>query len=178
MQLGGEHEIWIHRLRFPHPEFGQMWLDVSVERRVDLHHVEAARQNLKGMLFPVLHSGRIEDSFPVFVRPAGGANADWGGYVHGTSSLDASRLAQASAQSGKALRSTTQSKRSATYDEMGRARVYSCRLAVENWPCLAPEVRCSHLMQQTPEAKAPKTCAVSGTAEAVPFPDLKIARPT
>ena len=77
MQLGGEHEIWIHRLGLPRPQLGQVRLDVSVKRSVDLHHVKAARQDFQRMLLAVLHSRRIENSLPVFVRPAGSANADW-----------------------------------------------------------------------------------------------------
>ena len=47
-----------------------MRFDVSVEKSVDLNHVKAARKNFKWMLFAVLHSRRIEDAFPVLVRPA------------------------------------------------------------------------------------------------------------
>ena len=65
-----------------HPEFRQVRLDVSVEGRVDLDHVDAARQDIERMLFAVLHPGRIEDSLPVFVRPAGSTDADLRGYFH------------------------------------------------------------------------------------------------
>src|SRR6266851_10274759 len=97
MQLGGKHEVGIHRLRFLYPEFGQMRFDVSVERGVDLHHVKASGQNLEWMLLPVLHSWRIEDSFPVLVGPAGGANPDLRRCSHKNrvAGLDASRLAYA-----------------------------------------------------------------------------------
>src|SRR6266850_399637 len=110
MQLGGKHEVGIHRLRFLYPEFGQMRLDVSVERGVDLHHVKAAGQNLERMLLPVLHSWRIEDSFPVLVGPAGSAYPDLGGCAQDDAfgELDACRLAQAS---GGVLKAEVRSKR-------------------------------------------------------------------
>src|SRR5258708_19137923 len=98
MQLGGEHEVGIHRLRFLYPEFCQMGLDVSVERGVDLHHVKAARQNLEWMLLPVLHSWRVEDFFPVPVGPAGNGYPGFGGCAQDDAfaALDARKPAQAS----------------------------------------------------------------------------------
>jgi lauroyl/myristoyl acyltransferase len=87
MQFGGESKTWIHRLRFPYPEFGKMRLYVTVERGVDLHHVKTARQNFEGMLLAMLHSGRVEDSFPVLVRPASSADSDWGGSVQEASEV-------------------------------------------------------------------------------------------
>src|SRR5580698_8525140 len=65
MQLGGEGEFRIHG-DFAGPELGEFGLDVSVERSVDFER----------MLLAEAHAGRVESSVPVFVAPAGGANAD------------------------------------------------------------------------------------------------------
>ncbi len=81
MQFGGERELGIHRFGGANPQLGQVRLDVSVERSVDLDHVEAARQNLQRVLFAVLHARRIEDAVPVLVRPAGSADADLRGWI-------------------------------------------------------------------------------------------------
>src|SRR5580692_7166416 len=76
MQFGGKHKLRIHRCHFSRPQFGQFGLDVSVERGVDLYHIETARYDLERMLLSTLHAGRVKDSIPVFIGPAGGANAD------------------------------------------------------------------------------------------------------
>src|SRR5881628_499238 len=76
MQFRGEHEFRIHRGRPMHPELGYVWLDVSVKRSIDLDHVEALRQQIKGMLLAMLHPRGIQNSLPIFVRPASRANAE------------------------------------------------------------------------------------------------------
>src|SRR5262249_53509183 len=54
-----------------------MRLDMSIKRGIDFYQVEALRYEVKRMMLPLLHPGWIETSFPVFVRPARRADADW-----------------------------------------------------------------------------------------------------
>ena len=76
IQLGGKEEARIDCGNFAAPELGELGLDRAVERRVDFSGVEKAREVFEGMHFAVLHSRGIEDAFPVFVGPSGGAEAN------------------------------------------------------------------------------------------------------
>src|SRR5690242_5301456 len=74
VQLCGENKLRIDGFDLSAPEFRQLRLDVSVEGSVDLNYIKTARQNFQRMLLPALHASRIEDSLPVFVRPASRAH--------------------------------------------------------------------------------------------------------
>src|SRR5207247_8100253 len=54
------------------------------KRIIDLDHVEALRQQIKGMLLAMLHPRGIKNSLPIFVRPASRANG-----IFGEDSIDA-----------------------------------------------------------------------------------------
>jgi len=76
IQLGREQKIGVHGRDPAAPELGELGLDRSVERRVDLGGVEKAGEIFKRMQLAVLHPGWIEDTFPIFVGPASGAEAN------------------------------------------------------------------------------------------------------
>src|SRR3981189_3660104 len=82
MQFGRENKIRIDRRRLPAPEPSQFWPDVSVKRSIDFDDVEEASQKFYGMNFLARYFGRVEDSVPVFIRPAGSSNADSRRRVH------------------------------------------------------------------------------------------------
>ena len=63
------------RARLAAPQLAPLRLDVAVERGVDLEHVDVLRQVLDRML-RLLDLRRIDDAFPVFVRPAGSSNVN------------------------------------------------------------------------------------------------------
>jgi hypothetical protein len=67
MQLGREKEVGIHLGHNARPQLGNLRLDVTVKRGVDLDHVEAARHQFQRMLLPARHPRWIEDAFPVLV---------------------------------------------------------------------------------------------------------------
>jgi hypothetical protein len=76
VQLGGKQEIRIRVASDLCPELCQFGLYVPVERGVDLDQIKAARDNFQGMLFTPRHARRVQDAFPVFVRPASRTDAD------------------------------------------------------------------------------------------------------
>ena len=69
-QLGREHEFRVHGGNFAAPDFRQLRLNRSVERRVDLNYVEELRQVLQRMNFAGRQVVGVEDAIPVFVGPA------------------------------------------------------------------------------------------------------------
>ena len=76
IQLGREKKIGVHGRDPAAPELGELGLDRSVERRVDLGGIEEAGEIFKRMQLAVLHTGWIEDTFPVFVGPASSAETN------------------------------------------------------------------------------------------------------
>src|SRR5215469_4336979 len=82
VQLGGEEKLRIDRRYSLAPQLGHFRLQRTVKRGVDLGGIEESRQILQGMQLPPLHPRRIEDSFPIFIRPP--RRADANGRVRGT----------------------------------------------------------------------------------------------
>ena len=87
MQLGRENKIRIDRRCLPAPEPSQFWPDVSVKRSIDFDDVEEASQKFYGMNFLARYFGRLEDSVPVFIRPAGSPDADSRSVFHAAGQL-------------------------------------------------------------------------------------------
>src|SRR5271157_736648 len=75
VELGREHELRIHRPRFAAPQLAPLRLDVAVKRRIDLQHIDIARQVLHRML-RLLELRRIDDALPVLIRPSSRADVD------------------------------------------------------------------------------------------------------
>ena len=82
VELGREFETWFDCIHASGPYPSPLWLDISVERRVDLNHVKTLRQICQRMLTPALHAQGIENSLPVVVRPTGGAYKNFCGRIH------------------------------------------------------------------------------------------------
>ena len=74
--LAVKRKLRVHGRDPAAPELGELGLDRSVERRVDLGGIEEAGEIFKRMQLAVLHTGWIEDAFPVFVGPASSAETN------------------------------------------------------------------------------------------------------
>ena len=75
VELRGEQEPGIHGARFAAPQLSPFGFDVAVERGIDLEHVEVARHVLDGVV-RLFDLRRIDDAFPVLVRPARSSHVD------------------------------------------------------------------------------------------------------
>ena len=82
-RVSPKQKAWIYRSHFSAPDLGQLRLDRPVEGSVYLSCIEEASQVFKRMQPVPLHARRIENPFPVFVRPSGRANADLMREFHG-----------------------------------------------------------------------------------------------
>ena len=80
--LAVKTKFGIDGLRFAAPEAAEFGADVSVKRSVDFDDVEKAGEIFDGMDFLARDFGRVENAVPIFVRPAGGADADSRGLFH------------------------------------------------------------------------------------------------
>ena len=82
IEFGGEPKFRIYRCNLVAPKLGQLGANVPIKRSVDLHQIKALRQNLQRMLLAARQAVRIDDTFPVFVRPASDTDTNSSGKFH------------------------------------------------------------------------------------------------
>src|SRR5439155_23653025 len=82
VQLSGKKKTRIDLGNDPRPKPRNLRLDVSVKRSVDFDCIKAAGHDLQRMPLSSRHAGRVQDPFPVLVRPSGGTYADLAEWNH------------------------------------------------------------------------------------------------